>query len=92
MAENFNLAGSKSRKFISQNSGDVIELGVSLKKKVQLFICSWYYLMKVLILLEIDGFVFLRPTESLTVFLLKIGSLRLSKEKIAMVLDFVGNF
>ncbi|MEO7977939.1 DUF3427 domain-containing protein [Flavobacterium sp.] len=93
MAEKFNLAGLKSEYLTAKNSSDRDRIREQFKKK------EFNYLFVVDIfnegvdIPEIDTVLFLRPTESLTVFLQQLGrGLRLSDGKDCLtVLDFVGN-
>jgi superfamily II DNA or RNA helicase len=93
MAEKFNLAGLKAVCLTSKNSNERDKIRESFKKK------EFNYLFVVDIFNEgvdipdIDTVLFLRPTESLTVFLQQLGrGLRLADGKECLtVLDFVGN-
>lgn len=93
MAEKFNLAGLKAVSLTSKNSTERDRIRESFKKK------EFNYLFVVDIfnegvdIPEIDTVLFLRPTESLTVFLQQLGrGLRLADKKECLtVLDFVGN-
>jgi superfamily II DNA or RNA helicase len=93
MAEKFNLAGLKAVYLTSKNSSERDKIRESFKKK------EFNYLFVVDIfnegvdIPEIDTVLFLRPTESLTVFLQQLGrGLRLAEGKECLtVLDFVGN-
>lgn len=93
MAEKFNLAGLKAEWLTSKNSKDRDRIRAQFKKK------EFNYLFVVDIfnegvdIPEIDTVLFLRPTESLTVFLQQLGrGLRLAEGKDCLtVLDFVGN-
>lgn len=93
MAEKFNLAGLKAVYLTSKNSSERDKIRESFKKK------DFNYLFVVDIfnegvdIPEIDTVLFLRPTESLTVFLQQLGrGLRLAEGKECLtVLDFVGN-
>lgn len=93
MAEKFNLAGLRSEFLTAKNSSDRDRIRDQFKKK------EFNYLFVVDIfnegvdIPEIDTVLFLRPTESLTVFLQQLGrGLRLSEGKDCLtVLDFVGN-
>jgi superfamily II DNA or RNA helicase len=93
MAEKFNLAGLKAESLSSKNSGERDRIRSQFKNK------EFNYLFVVDIfnegvdIPEIDTVLFLRPTESLTVFLQQLGrGLRLSEGKDCLtVLDFVGN-
>lgn len=93
MAEKFSLAGIKSEYLVSNRSDERETL------RHKLFSKSINYLFVVDIfnegvdIPEIDTVLFLRPTESLTVFLQQLGrGLRLAEDKECLtVLDFVGN-
>lgn len=93
MKEKFNLAGLKADCLTSKNSNERSRIRDSFKKK------EFNYLFVVDIfnegvdIPEIDTVLFLRPTESLTVFLQQLGrGLRLAEGKECLtVLDFVGN-
>jgi superfamily II DNA or RNA helicase len=93
MTEKFNLAGLKAECLTSKNSNDRDRIRAQFKKK------EFNYLFVVDIfnegvdIPEIDTVLFLRPTESLTVFLQQLGrGLRLAEGKDCLtVLDFVGN-
>lgn len=93
MAEKFSLAGIKADYLVSNRSEDREIL------RNKLFSKSINYLFVVDIfnegvdIPEIDTVLFLRPTESLTVFLQQLGrGLRLAENKDCLtVLDFVGN-
>lgn len=93
MAEKFNLAGLKAECLTSKNSGERDRIRERFKNK------EFNYLFVVDIfnegvdIPEIDTVLFLRPTESLTVFLQQLGrGLRLAEGKDCLtVLDFVGN-
>jgi superfamily II DNA or RNA helicase len=93
MAEKFNLAGLKSACLTAKNTNERDRIREEFKKK------EFNYLFVVDIfnegvdIPEIDTVLFLRPTESLTVFLQQLGrGLRLAEGKDCLtVLDFVGN-
>jgi superfamily II DNA or RNA helicase len=93
MTEKFNLAGLKAECLTSKNSNERDRIRAQFKKK------EFNYLFVVDIfnegvdIPEIDTVLFLRPTESLTVFLQQLGrGLRLAEGKDCLtVLDFVGN-
>ena len=93
MAEKFCLSGFKADYLTSQNDGnrDVIK-GQLLKKEINfLFVVDIFN--EGVDIPEIDTVLFLRPTESLTIFLQQLGrGLRLAEGKDSLtVLDFVGN-
>ena len=93
MTEKFNLAGLKAECLTSKNSNERDRIRAQFKKK------EFNYLFVVDIfnegvdIPEIDTVLFLRPTESLTIFLQQLGrGLRLAEGKDCLtVLDFVGN-
>ncbi len=93
MTEKFNLEGLKAECLTSKNSNERDKIREQFKKK------EFNYLFVVDIfnegvdIPEIDTVLFLRPTESLTVFLQQLGrGLRLAEGKDCLtVLDFVGN-
>ncbi len=93
MAEKFSLAGLKATSLTSKNSSERESIREQFRKK------EFNYLFVVDIfnegvdIPEIDTVLFLRPTESLTVFLQQLGrGLRLADGKDCLtVLDFVGN-
>ena len=93
MAEKFNLAGLRANFLTAKNSGERDRIREQFKKK------EFNYLFVVDIfnegvdIPEIDTVLFLRPTESLTVFLQQLGrGLRLADGKDCLtILDFVGN-
>ncbi|AOW08455.1 DEAD/DEAH box helicase [Flavobacterium gilvum] len=93
MAEKFNLSGLKAEYLTSKNANERDRIREQFKNK------EFNYLFVVDIfnegvdIPEIDTVLFLRPTESLTVFLQQLGrGLRLAEGKECLtVLDFVGN-
>lgn len=93
MTEKFNLAGLKAEYLTAKNSSERDRIREQFRKK------EFNYLFVVDIfnegvdIPEIDTVLFLRPTESLTVFLQQLGrGLRLADGKDCLtVLDFVGN-
>ncbi|MFV7235094.1 DUF3427 domain-containing protein [Flavobacterium sp. ZB4R12] len=93
MTEKFNLAGLKAECLTSKNANERDRIRKQFKEK------EFNYLFVVDIFNEgvdipgIDTVLFLRPTESLTVFLQQLGrGLRLAEGKDCLtVLDFVGN-
>lgn len=93
MTEKFNLAGLKAECLTSKNTTERDRIRAQFKKK------EFNYLFVVDIfnegvdIPEIDTVLFLRPTESLTIFLQQLGrGLRLAEGKDCLtVLDFVGN-
>jgi len=93
MAEKFTLAGLKADYLTSNNSKDRLFVRQKLEKKEinYLFVVDMFN--EGIDIPEIDTVLFLRPTESLTVFLQQLGrGLRLHESKDCLtVLDFVGN-
>lgn len=93
MAEKFTLAGLKADYLTSKNSKDRVYIRQKLEKKEinYLFVVDMFN--EGIDIPEIDTVLFLRPTESLTVFLQQLGrGLRLHQDKDCLtVLDFVGN-
>lgn len=93
MAEKFLLKGIKSAVLTSTNSQDRITLREQLMSGQinMLFVVDIFN--EGVDIPEIDTVLFLRPTESLTIFLQQLGrGLRLSEGKDCLtVLDFVGN-
>lgn len=93
MAEKFSLAGLKADYLVSARS----ELRTELRQKLLTKEINYLFVVDIfnegVDIPEIDTVLFLRPTESLTVFLQQLGrGLRLADEKdILTVLDFVGN-
>ena len=93
MAEKFSLAGFKAAYLASTNTGhrDVIRNQLQKKEINYLFVVDIFN--EGVDIPEIDTVLFLRPTESLTIFLQQLGrglSLADGKECLT-VLDFVGN-
>lgn len=93
MAEKFSLAGLKADYLVSSRneSRDDIRIRFSNKQINYLFVVDIFN--EGIDIPEIDTVLFLRPTESLTVFLQQLGrGLRLAEDKECLtVLDFVGN-
>lgn len=93
MAEKFIIAGLKADYLTSDNSEhrEVVRERLRKKEINYLFVRDIYN--EGVDIPEIDTVLFLRPTESLTIFLQQLGrGLRLAKEKDCLtVLDFVGN-
>ena len=93
MAEKFIIAGLKADYLISDNSEhrEVVRERLRKKEINYLFVRDIYN--EGVDIPEIDTVLFLRPTESLTIFLQQLGrGLRLAKDKDCLtVLDFVGN-
>ena len=93
MAQKFSLAGLKAGYLTSANAND----REALRKKLQKREINYLFVVDIfnegVDLPEIDTVLFLRPTESLTIFLQQLGrGLRLAEGKDSLtVLDFVGN-
>lgn len=93
MAEKFTIAGFKADYLTSENSYDRDEKRSKLKYKEINYLFVVDIFNEGVDIPEIDTVLFLRPTESLTVFLQQLGrGLRLTEDKESLtVLDFVGN-
>ncbi|MBE0655928.1 MAG: DEAD/DEAH box helicase family protein, partial [Bacteroidales bacterium] len=93
MAQKFLLAGLKADYLVSSNTVQRNDLKVKLKRKTINYLFVVDIFNEGVDIPEIDTVLFLRPTESLTVFLQQLGrGLRLSEGKECLtVLDFVGN-
>lgn len=93
MAEKFVLAGLKADYLISNGPTDRSSIRERLTKKEINYLFVVDIFNEGVDIPEIDTVLFLRPTESLTIFLQQLGrGLRLSEEKDCLtILDFVGN-
>lgn len=93
MAEKFSLAGLKANYLVSNRNQFRDELQRDLKNKKINYLFVVDIFNEGIDIPEIDTVLFLRPTESLTVFLQQLGrGLRLVDGKECLtVLDFVGN-
>lgn len=93
MAEKFALAGLKADYLTSGNSTDRVYIRQQLEKKELNYLFVVDIFNEGIDIPQIDTLLFLRPTESLTIFLQQLGrGLRLYEEKDCLtVLDFVGN-
>jgi superfamily II DNA or RNA helicase len=93
MAEKFTLAGLKADYLTSNNSKDRDSIRQKLERKEINYLFVVDIFNEGIDIPEIDTVLFLRPTESLTVFLQQLGrGLRLHETKDCLtVLDFVGN-
>src|SRR5690606_11811423 len=93
MAEKFTLAGLKADYLTSNNSKDRVYIRQKLEKKEINYLFVVDIFNEGIDIPQIDTLLFLRPTESLTIFLQQLGrGLRLYEEKDSLtVLDFVGN-
>ena len=93
MTEKFTLAGLKADYLTSKNSKDRDFIRQKLEKKEVNYLFVVDMFNEGIDIPEIDTVLFLRPTESLTVFLQQLGrGLRLHEDKDCLtVLDFVGN-
>ncbi|MBE9460858.1 DUF3427 domain-containing protein [Dyadobacter subterraneus] len=95
MAEKFALAGLKADYLVSGNDRE--ELRSTIKSRFRKKEINYLFAVDIfnegVDIPELDTVLFLRPTESLTVFLQQLGrGLRLSERKECLtVLDFVGN-
>lgn len=93
MAEKFSLAGFKANYLTSENNKEREIIRNQLKNQEINYLFVVDIFNEGVDIPEIDTIIFLRPTESLTVFLQQLGrGLRLSEGKDCLtVLDFVGN-
>ncbi len=93
MAEKFLLKGIRASVLTSNNSDERVRLRDQLAKGEINILCVVDIFNEGVDIPEIDTVLFLRPTESLTIFLQQLGrGLRLSQGKDSLtVLDFVGN-
>jgi superfamily II DNA or RNA helicase len=93
MAQKFTLLGYKAGFLTSENTGDRDFAREQLLKKEINYLFVVDIFNEGVDIPEIDTLLFLRPTESLTVFLQQFGrGLRFAKDKeVLTVLDFVGN-
>ena len=93
MAEKFSLVGLKADYLVSSNSSNRDELRNKLFRKEINYLFVVDIFNEGVDIPEIDTVLFLRPTESLTIFLQQLGrGLRLAEKKDCLtILDFVGN-
>ena len=93
MAEKFTIAGLKADYLTSNSVGDRESIRERLRKKEINYLFVRDIFNEGVDIPEIDTVLFLRPTESLTIFLQQLGrGLRLAPNKDCLtVLDFVGN-
>ncbi len=93
MSEKFNMAGLIADSLTSKNSKEREQIRDDFKKKKINYLFVVDIFNEGVDIPEIDTVLFLRPTESLTVFLQQLGrGLRLTEGKDCLtVLDFVGN-
>ncbi|NLX52313.1 MAG: DUF3427 domain-containing protein [Deltaproteobacteria bacterium] len=93
MSEKFLLLGIKAAVLTSQNSHERTTLREQLTRGEINILCVVDIFNEGIDIPEIDTILFLRPTESLTIFLQQLGrGLRLTEGKECLtVLDFVGN-
>lgn len=93
MAQKFSLAGLSSDYLTSDNSALREEMRGKLKRKEINYLFVVDIFNEGVDIPEVDTVLFLRPTESLTIFLQQLGrGLRLAPNKECLtVLDFVGN-
>jgi superfamily II DNA or RNA helicase/HKD family nuclease len=91
MAGMFTSAGYKAKSVTSRNSADIDIISAQLARGEINYLCVADILNEGIDIPEIDTVLFLRPTESLTVFLQQLGrGLRLADGKTCLtVLDFV---
>lgn len=91
MAMMFNKTGYKALSVTSKNSGDIDAASLQLARGDINYLCVADILNEGIDIPEIDTVLFLRPTESLTIFLQQLGrGLRLADGKTCLtVLDFV---
>jgi superfamily II DNA or RNA helicase len=93
MAKKFEFAGLKAAALTSQNNAERAVLRENLRSRTLNYLFVVDIFNEGVDIPEIDTVLFLRPTESLTIFLQQFGrGLRLAKDKECLtVLDFVGN-
>ena len=93
MAQKFNAAGLPSDYLIAANANRRADILESLRRKEINYLFVVDIMNEGVDIQEIDTVLFLRPTESLTIFLQQLGrGLRLHEEKDSLtVLDFVGH-
>ncbi|MBS1527443.1 MAG: DUF3427 domain-containing protein [Bacteroidetes bacterium] len=93
MAEKFTIAGLKADYLTSESQTDRGEIRERLRSKKINYLFVRDIFNEGVDIPEIDTLLFLRPTESLTIFLQQLGrGLRLAENKDCVtVLDFVGN-
>jgi len=93
MAGKFTLAGYNAAYLTSENSNVRYEIREKLRSKNINYLFVVDIFNEGVDIPEIDTVLFLRPTESLTIFLQQLGrGLRLAEDKESLtVLDFVGN-
>jgi superfamily II DNA or RNA helicase len=93
MAEKFSMAGLNADYLVSGRNENRSEIRNRLRSKAVNYLFVVDIFNEGVDIPEIDTVLFLRPTESLTVFLQQLGrGLRLADEKECLtVLDFVGN-
>lgn len=93
MADKFHLAGLKADYLVSGRNENRKEIRKKLRKKEINYLFVVDIFNEGVDIPEIDTVLFLRPTESLTVFLQQLGrGLRLAEGKDCLtILDFVGN-
>lgn len=93
MAQKFLQANLKAAALTSNNSHERDSLRIKLKRKEINYLFVVDVFNEGIDIPEVDTVLFLRPTESLTIFLQQLGrGLRLTDDKeVLTVLDFVGN-
>lgn len=91
MAKMFNETGYRAKSVTSRNSVDIDNVSMELARGEINYLCVADILNEGIDIPEIDTVLFLRPTESLTIFLQQLGrGLRLADGKTCLtVLDFV---
>lgn len=91
MAQMLNVHGYKARSVTSRNAADIDTVSAQLARGEIHYLCVADILNEGIDIPEIDTILFLRPTESLTIFLQQLGrGLRLADGKTCLtVLDFV---
>lgn len=93
MAAKFQYAGLQASCLTSENREESVSLRIKLERKEINYLFVVDVFNEGIDIPEIDTVLFLRPTESLTIFLQQLGrGLRLAEDKECLtVLDFVGN-
>lgn len=93
MSQQFLLRGIRADVLVSDNSQDRVHKQQLLRSGDIQILCVVDIFNEGIDIPEVDTLLFLRPTESLTIFLQQLGrGLRLAKDKeVCTVLDFVGN-
>lgn len=91
MADMFNMHGYRAKSLTSRNAADIDSVSAELARGDINYLCVADILNEGIDIPEIDTVLFLRPTESLTIFLQQLGrGLRIADGKTCLtVLDFV---